>query len=214
MYQYGSGRNHSDEKGIPHYCKKCVQGSNGIAIIRGVCSTFNERLKELIKGTNNDFTPLDMGCPSDILLNTGLPNLPIQISVRTLIGKKHQSNHPFKLSDVTHLPEYISLPIAVFRSASTEEDRKVILTEMQCNGCNIVVVISPNQTYKSYSVNDIRSIYPKDNFCAILQWVVDHNLLEYVHKEKFLNWLSKHQSNSDEVTQLIKDTAKIIQGME
>lgn len=197
----------------PAYCQECVQGGTAISIIRGINDTYNNRLKEILAETNKDFTPLDLGCPSEQLLSTGLPNLPIQISVRVLTGKKSQENHPFKLSDVVHLPEYVSMPIAVFRSASTVEDRKVILTEMECNGCNIIVIISPNQEYRGYKVNDIRSIYPKNNFAVMLGWVVEHNLLEYAHKEKFLNWLSKHQSNSDEVTQLIKDTTKIINAL-
>lgn len=197
----------------PAYCRPCNSGAENISVIRSVCNTYNERLKEILAETNEDFSPLDLGCPSDVLLKCGVPNLPIQISVRRLVGKKNQQDHPFKLSDVAHLPDYINKPVAIFRSASTIEDRKVILTEMECNGCAIVVILSPNCSYKGFNVNDIRSIYPKDNFAAILQWIVEHNLLEYANKQKILNWLSKQQSNSAEVEQLIEDATKIIQEM-
>ncbi len=201
------------EEQTPAYCQECNQDGAGITVIRAVNNTYNERLKVILAGANTDFTPLDLGCPSSILLETGLPNLPIQIAVNKLMIKKDQDNHPFKLLDVIHLPEFISTPIAIFRSATKVEDVKVVLTEMECDGVNIVVIISPNQYYKGYNVNSIRSLYPKDNIKAILGWIAEDNLLEYAHKEKFLNWLGKQQSNSADVTRLIKDSAKIIEDL-
>src|SRR3954453_20445896 len=121
--------------------------------------------------------PLDIGCPHKCLLNCGLPNLPIQVSVKILIRKSSQSNHPFRFSDIIHLPEYVNRPIAVFRSATSMDDTKVILTEMEAAGINIIVVIRPNQQYRKVFVNDIRSIYPKDNVRPILEWISVYNLM-------------------------------------
>lgn len=69
--------------------------------------------------------------------------------------------------------------------------------------------IAPNHDPRS--INSIRSIYSKEDIKDILLWIVEDNLLEYVDKEKILNWMGKHQSHSDEVTRLIKDATKIIQ---
>lgn len=198
------------EVGRNGYCRVCELGGEGIRVIRATSETFNGRLKAIQSGANNDFSPLDIGCPSKNLLSAGLPNLPIQVSVRRLIAKKSQDNHPFKLADIIHLPEYLNDPIAVFRSMSTVDDVKVILTEMECNGFNILVIVAPNRNYNGYDVNDIRSIYPKDNIKPILEWIVTYDLLEYADKEKLLNWLGKRQSNSAEVAQLIKEATKII----
>lgn len=195
------------------YCQICTQEGSSIRVIRATCDSYNERLKVILAGGNTDFRPLDIGCPHICLLNCGLPNLPIQVSVKILTGKASQSNHPFKVSDLIHLPEYICQPIAVFRSATSMDDTKVILTEMEAEGVNIIVVIRPSQQYKGLLVNDIRSIYPKDNIAPILEWISVHNLMEHCHKQKILNWLGKHQYNPGEVTKLIKDCTKIIQEM-
>jgi Phage MuF-C-terminal domain len=198
------------------YCQECTQeGSNGIKVIRGKSQEFNERLKPLIRGNNEDFRPLDLGCPSPILLGCGMPNLPIQISIKKLNEKMTQCNHPFKATDIAHLPEYIASPIAVFRSMKTVEDTKVVLTELQCanTAAHIVVIIAPNVYIKYGLFNTIKSLYPKDNFIDILRWVSEHKLLEWADKKKFLDWLDKQRSNSADVTQLIKDTAKIVNSM-
>jgi hypothetical protein len=47
----------------------------------------------------------------------------------------------------------------------------------------------------------------------ILLWLVEDDLLEYAHKQKFLDWLGKQQSHSAEVTSLIKDATKVINKM-
>jgi hypothetical protein len=60
-------------------------------------------------------------------------------------------------------------------------------------------------------VNDVRSVYPKDNVKDVLRWVAEDGLMEYCHKEKILDWFGKQQSISAEVTKLIGDCTKIIQ---
>lgn len=198
------------EVGRTGYCRVCETGGEGITLIRSTNDIFNGRLKALLSGVNNDFSPLDMGCPSPQLLRAGLPNFPIQISVSKLMDKKSQEEHPFSLLDVVHLPEFINDPIAVFRSATSIEDKKVVLTEMECEGINFVVIISPNRIIRDLNVNDIRSIYPRNKIKSILEWIVTDDLMEYHDKQKLLNWLGKQRSNPAEVVQLIKEATKII----
>jgi len=178
--------------------------------VREINDLFNDRLKLLLTGNKQNFSHLDIGYPSGCLLECSLPNLPIEVSVRVVKGKANQSNHPFKISDITHLPDSVCNPIAVFRSATSMDDTKVILTDLEANGVNIIVVIKPNCSYARKIVNDIRSIYPKDNIKAILEWICIYNLMEYYDKQKILNWLSKHQYNADEVTKLIKESTNLV----
>ncbi|RZL23438.1 MAG: hypothetical protein EOO96_23625 [Pedobacter sp.] len=143
-----------------------------------------------------------------------LPNLPIQISHRILTGKVIQDNHPFELKDVIHLPECLANPIAVFLSATTAGDVKVVLTEMEADGINIVVIIKPARKVKDAIVNDVRSIYPRSKIRPILEWISRNDLMEYCDKEKILKWLTKHQYNPGEVNKLLKDCTNIISKME
>lgn len=178
--------------------------------LNSICDSYNERLKKLLNDTNTDYAPLELGQPCKHLLDCGIPDLPIQISVRRLIDKKLQLNHPFSLVSVVHMPAYLREPIAVFQS-KTRQDVKVILTEMEEKGINFVVAPELQKLKGSQDVNDIRSVYPKDNIKDILRWIAEDDLLEYCCKEKALNWLGKQQSNSVEVAKLIKDSVKIIQ---
>jgi len=177
--------------------------------LRKINGVFNERLKPLINGSNTDYNPLELGNPSSILLKVGIPNLPIEMSVQRLIDKKLQTNHPFRLVSVVHMPESLAIPIAIFQS-KTRAECKVLLTDMEHEGVNFVVIIEPNRPKGKFFVNDIRSVYPKDNITDILRWIAQDGLLEYCDKEKVLNWIGKQQSNSAEVTHLIEDSVKVV----
>lgn len=178
--------------------------------IKDICNVYNERLRIIVNGSNYDYSPLELGMPSKVLLECGIPDLPIQMAVLRLIDKKLQSNHPFSIASVAHMPEYLAEPIAVFQS-KTRGDCKVILTEMDDKGINIVVVVEMKKLCGKLEVNSVRSVYPKDNIKDILQWIYQDDLLEYADKEKILNWFSKQQSNSADVTKLIKDCTNIVQ---
>lgn len=101
--------------------------------IREICNAFNERLKLILNGTNDNYAPLELGNPCKALINCGVPDIPIQMAVQRLVDKKLQSNHPFSLVSVVHMPDYLAEPIAVFQS-KTRTDCKVILTEMEEKG--------------------------------------------------------------------------------
>lgn len=177
--------------------------------LRKINDDFNERLRVIFIEGNEDFNPLDIGQPCDMLLNAGLPNLPLQVSVQRIIDKKLQKNHPFKVISIVDMPEYLTQPIAVFKS-KTIPDRKVILTDMEEKGIHFVVVIEANRQAGKQFVNSIRSVYPKDNVMDILLWIAQDKLLETCNKEKILDWIGKQQSNSADVTNLIEDCTKII----
>ena len=167
-------------------------------ILKTVNNAFNERIKEIMSGSNQNYKPLELGKPCAILIAAGLPDLPIQMSP-----------HPFSLVSVVHMPEFLADPIAVFQS-KTRGDSKVVLTDMQEKGINFVVAIQMEKLKGKMDVNDIRSVYPKDNVKDVLRWIAEDGLMEYCNKEKILDWFGKQQSISAEVTKLIGDSTKVI----
>lgn len=179
------------------------------ATLRKINNAYNERLREILSGDNKNFKPLELGMPSLTLLECRMPDLPIQMAVKRLVSKKLQSNHPFKLITIVNLPEYLANPIAVFQS-KTRCDSKVVLTEMEESGVNIVLAIEKERSLIDREVNDVRSIYPKDNIKDVLRWIAEDGLMEYCNKEKALNWLGKQQSNSAEVARLIESCTNIV----
>lgn len=181
-------------------------------ILKKVNDEFNNRLRPIIMGDNEDHKPLHLGFPSLPLRQCNIPELPIQMAVQRLVDKKLQSNHPFNLVSVVHMPDYIAKPIAIFQS-KTRADCKVLLTEMEDKGVNILVVIEPNKLCGKIQANSVRSVYPKDNSIDVLRWISEENLMEYCDKEKALKWLGKQQSNSADVTRLLEGSTNVINGM-
>ncbi len=71
-----------------------------------VNESFNKQLQQQIAGTLPAGHVYNLGDPSDILIEAGLPNLPIEMASRRLVNKAMQENHPF---DSKHtLPQFTS----------------------------------------------------------------------------------------------------------
>lgn len=172
---------------------------------------FNNELSRQIDGTLPKGHIYDLGMPSDTLLNAGLPNLPIEMAASRLSDKSMQENHPFDLSEIRNLPKAIQSPMAIFRSA-TRLGSFVVMTEIEHHGRNFVVAIQANRRKGRIEVNDIRSVYPKNNN-QIANWVTE-GLLEYADKKRMVEWLSKQRSNSAEVRKLFNHATNIIQNFD
>ncbi|EMZ5180745.1 hypothetical protein ABDX96_004248, partial [Yersinia enterocolitica] len=97
-------------------------------------------------------------------------------------------DHAVRLEDMKRLPELISDPVAVMRSA-TEKDALVSLVEAHdANGNPVIAAIHLNGKGAGFAeVNKIASVYGKDNRAA-LQKQLDNDLL-YLDKEKAAKWL-------------------------
>jgi len=83
---------------------------------------------------------------------------------------------------------------------STKKDgSKVILVELQDKGSNYVVIMRVQHKGRGRGnalINDIRSIYPKDNVCGVFDWIGSNdNLLVWADKEKALNFISVQSTN-------------------
>ncbi|EKN3846938.1 TPA: hypothetical protein SK294_001626 [Yersinia enterocolitica] len=97
-------------------------------------------------------------------------------------------DHAVRLEDMKRLPELISDPVSIMRSA-TEKDALVSLVEAHdANGNPVIAAIHLNGKGAGFAeVNKIASVYGKDNRAA-LQKQLDNDLL-YLDKEKAAKWL-------------------------
>ncbi|GBU24510.1 hypothetical protein R83H12_01141 [Fibrobacteria bacterium R8-3-H12] len=93
--------------------------------------------------------------------------------------------HPFDLQELKNLPKAINEPVMIFESTK-RDGSKVILLELQHKG----------RGRNNELINDIRSIYPKDNVCGVLDWINSKdNLLVWADKKKALNFISTQSTN-------------------
>jgi hypothetical protein len=131
---------------------------------------FNEELQMQMEGTLPKGHIYKLGYPDEKLIAARVPYLPIELSAQRLAVKASESyGHPFSIANLLNLPKAINEPIMIFNSAKGDGS-KVILLDLQCKGSNYVAIVRVQ--YKGSGrgnpqINDIRSIYPKDNVSGV-----------------------------------------------
>jgi len=160
---------------------------------------FNNELQKQIDGTLPKGHIYSLGYPEANLLSAGLANLPIELNSDRLTKKASSDyKHPFDLQGLKDLPKAINEPIMVFESTK-RDGSKVVLVELQYKGSNYVVIIRLQHKGRGRNntlINDIRSIYPKDNVYGVFDWINSKdNLLIWADKEKALNFISVQSTN-------------------
>ena len=173
---------------------------------------FNAELQQQIEGILPQGHIYQLGHPSEALQAAGIPNLPIELAASRLSDKSMQANHPFELSEIENLPEAIQQPLAVFRSA-THIGSYVVMTEIEHQGKNYVAAIQTHRQKGRLEINDIRSIHYRRTNTHMVNWI-DEGLLEYVDKQKMVEWLSKQRYNSAEVRKLFNHATNIVNSFE
>ena len=173
---------------------------------------FNAELQQQIEGSLPQGHIYRLGHPSEALQAAGIPNLPIELAASRLSDKSMQANHPFELSEIENLPEAIQQPLAVFRSA-THIGSYVVMTEIEHQGKNYVAAIQTHRQKGRLEINDIRSIHYRRTNTHMVNWI-DEGLLEYVDKQKMVEWLSKQRYNSAEVRKLFNHATNIVNSFE
>ncbi|MDR2731864.1 MAG: hypothetical protein LBB36_01455 [Fibromonadaceae bacterium] len=166
-----------------------------------ILDRFNYELEQQINGNLPKGHIYNLGKPGEILRNAGIPDLPIELSADRLAYKaseNYRRNHPFNLSDIKNLPEAINNPIAVFNSTKND-GAKIILTELKDkNGNNFVVVMRVKHKGKgrdNIEINDIRSIYPKNNRADLINILKSGKLTAWIDKEKASRFVSVQSTN-------------------
>lgn len=145
-----------------------------------------------------------MGMPSEILLSTGFPNIPIELSATHMAEKAKAAHHPFGIAEMKGLVKAIQNPIAVFTYGDVGKAQNVIV-EIQHEGKNFVVGIHFNLKRGNAEVSSIRGLYPKDN-AEWLNWINQGKLL-YVDKEKIQNLINQQRRTLADVEYLDLDSA-------
>ena len=180
-------------------------------ILDAVNKTFNEELQKQIDGTLPKNHIYKMGKPGKVLLSTGVPNLPIQMSAQKLYEKATMFDHDFELSEVKDLVKELQHPLAVFEYGDKHKAQNVIVS-IQKNGKNFIVGLSlnPNVGGRRLEINSIRNVFPKDN-SEWLNWITQRKAL-YLDKEKIQTLIDQQRTNLadveyldlDDLTNLIK----------
>ena len=189
-----------------------VEGNARAMAVKKANDRFNEELEMQVKGELEEGHVYKLGMPSEILLSTGVPNLPIELSAKQLSKKAANRGHRFDVKDIANLPQAIQSPIAVFEYGNKDKSQNLIV-EIERDGKKFVVGIHFNQNRRGIVVNDIRGLFNKDSH-EWLNWISQGKLL-YADKEKIQALIDKQRTNLAEVNYLnLDDVAKKVKDFE
>lgn len=183
-------------------------------LIESINEQFNKELQQQIDGTLPKGHIYRLGNPGNVLLGTGVPNLPIQLNSTRLIDKATKFGHNYGFEEIKDLVVALQSPIAVFAYGDKSKGQNIIV-ELSSNNKNFVVGLSLNPTVrgKTLEINSIRNVFPKDN-AEWLNWITQEKLL-YVDKERIQNLIDQQRTILADVDYLDLDSVtKIVESFE
>lgn len=180
--------------------------------VEEVNERFNEELEQQIEGKLPDGHIYEMGHPGNVLLSTGVPDLPIQMNAKRLQAKATSYGHDFDLSEVKDLVKAIQHPLAVFAYGNKSKAQNIIVP-LQKDGKNFIVGLSLNPVVggRKLEINSIRNVFPKHN-SEWLNWISQGKAL-YLDKEKIQTLINQQRTiladvdylNLDSVTKVVEN---------
>ena len=182
--------------------------------IEAINKQFNEELQQQIEGTLPNGHIYELGMPSDILLSTGIANVPIQLNSTKLLEKSSNFGHDYELHEIKDLVKAINKPIAVFAYGDKTKSQNIIV-EIQHEDKNFIVGLSirPKVKGQVLDINSIRNVFPKDN-AEWLNWISQGKHL-YLDKQKIQELIDQQRTNLADVEYLNLDlVTKIINEFE
>ena len=209
------------ELGVGNYAKPSTDAGSVVAEererdadINDINLSFNKELQQQIEGNLPIGHIYKMGKPGEVLLSTGVPNLPIQMSASRLKAKATSFGHDFDLSEVKNLVKALQNPIAVFAYGDKAKAQNIIIP-LQKDGKNFIVGLSLNPTVngKTLEINSIRNVFPKNN-SEWLNWISQGKAL-YLDKEKIQTLIDQQRTILADVDYLDLDSiAKVVEKFE
>ena len=192
--------------------KTRLSGVSEAGEVEEVNERFNEELEQQIEGKLPDGHIYEMGHPGNVLLSTGVPDLPIQMNAKRLQAKATSYGHDFDLSEVKDLVKALQHPLAVFAYGNKSKAQNIIVP-LQKDGKNFIVGLSLNPVVggRKLEINSIRNVFPKHN-SEWLNWISQGKAL-YLDKEKIQTLINQQRTiladvdylNLDSVTKVVEN---------
>ena len=210
VVEYEAGNEESRAKAVEEASKsddiRFRQGERAARELAEVNERFNEELQKQIDGTLPAGHVYQLGMPGEILLSTGIPNLPIQMNAKRLQAKATSYGHDFDLSEVKDLVNVLQHPLALFSYGDKTKAQNIIVS-LQKDGNNFIVGLSLNPSVGGHKleINSIRNVFPKKN-AEWLNWISQGKAL-YIDKEKVQNLIDQQRTILADVDYLDLDSA-------
>lgn len=155
---------------------------------------FNKNLEKMGKGNLPIDYIFNLGEPSEILINAGVPNYEIVLTQSVLRNKQVQ--HGLPLSTFKNLPGLINnKPIAIFDAKDQERfpGAKVIVTEIKQGDDYVVAALHVERKRGKLVINEIRSLHSRPD--RQYQGWVEAGLLRSIDKNKG-QWMLEREGSA------------------
>ncbi len=169
--------------------------------VEEVNEKFNNELQQQIDGILPEGHIYQLGMPSEVLVATGIPELPIQLNSTKLQDKATGYGHDYDLEEVRDLVKALHDPLAVFAYGDKTKAQNIVV-EIQSNDKNFVVglALRPKVGGKILEINSIRNVFPKDN-AEWLNWISQGKAL-YLDKKRIQTLIDQQRTNLADVDYL------------
>ncbi len=162
--------------------------STAAASIQYSDRSFSSQVDDVLSGADTNSTHLKLSGTPKLLLDAGLPRLPILMTAKHLKKIVSAGGHGIDVDVVKKLPEYISSPVMIADSF-TRTDSIVIVTEaIDSENRPVIAAIMLNGVGRwnkaHISANIMTSAYGRNNFQSFLNRLAESESVLYWDKKK------------------------------
>ena len=157
---------------------------------------FNKQLEEWKGNHGNPLKLIKVGSIPPVMKVLGIRDNPIEMPqsvVSKALRKKPEypedkQGHELTLEDIKGIPSSLADPVMVFKSR-TRDDSYVFFTEQKdSENRSILIPVAVDKKFGRLVINEITSIYGKDNEVDFVKNNISHNNLVYIDKKRSLDW--------------------------
>ncbi|WP_149554547.1 hypothetical protein [Treponema pectinovorum] len=160
---------------------------------------FIEKVDEWQKDSSNPRKLIVVGNIPPIMKMIGIADKPIEVEQATLnkilrdnpLYPDDKQGHKLSITDIYEIPAQLADPVMIFKSR-TREDSFVFFTERKdSENRSILIPLAVNKQKGRIKINEITSMYGKDNEIDFVSINVYENNLIYADRKRYEKWIDE-----------------------
>ena len=172
---------------------------------------YGEQLSQIEKGQMNGSNSLYVGKPSEQLRSVGFSDAPFAMnqsdyrkSRRTSANNKHYSSHAVPYDFFEKMPKYLSdAPLLIDNGEKVSIVTSYGMNDTRGNASYVIAGVWNNQPMESDTVNQVKSVYPLDDFAERIKKAAEAGKLVITNKNKAEQMLSTIGIQPSEVSRIV-----------
>ena len=179
---------------------------------------YNEQLQLIEKGRMNGSNSLYIGNPSNELQSVGFSDAPFAMnqsdyrkSRRESAKNKNYSSHAVPYEFFEKMSQYLSeAPMLIDNGTKVSIVSDYAMKDTKGNDSYVIAGVWANQSMESDTVNQVKSVYPLDDFIERITRSAEQGKLVLINKNKAEQMLATIGIQPSEVSRIINLTKSII----